>query len=39
MNGNMADGWGDLRWKILGKMDGENGWNMEWIEVLKHTLW
>jgi hypothetical protein len=19
-------GWGDFRWKILGKMDGENGW-------------
>ena len=26
MNGNMADGWGDFRWKILGKLDGENGW-------------
>jgi hypothetical protein len=25
-------GWGDFRWKILGKMDGENGWEhgMDW---------
>ena len=32
MNGNMADGWGDFRWKILGKLDGENGWEhgMDW---------